>query len=118
EDDKVNKEQIESRNNADTMAYTADKTLRDLGDKVPEDIKTEVESKVAEVRAELEKDPLDTARLQELTDSLSSSLQKVGEAAYQSAAEAGEEMPEADSGKGTEEGSDEDDVVEGEFEDV
>jgi len=58
EDDKVNKEQIESRNNADTMAYTADKTLRDLGDKVPEDIKTEVESKVAEVRAELEKDPL------------------------------------------------------------
>jgi len=118
EDDKVNKEQIESRNNADTLAYTADKTLRDLGDKVPEDIKTEVESKVAEVRAELEKDPIDTARLQELTDSLSSSLQKVGEAAYQSAAEAGEGMPEADPGEGTGKGGDEDDVVEGEFEDV
>jgi len=118
EDDKVNKEQIESRNNADTLAYTADKTLQDLGDKVPEDIKTEVESKVAEVRAELEKDPIDTARLRELTDSLSSSLQKVGEAAYQSAAEAGEGMPESDSGKGTDEGGDEDDVVEGEFEDV
>jgi len=95
EDDKVNKEQIESRNNADTLAYTADKTLRDLGDKVPEDIKTEVESKVAEVRAELEKDPIDTARLQ-----------------------AGEGMPEADSGEGTSKGGDEDDVVEGEFEDV
>jgi len=118
EDDKVNKEQIESRNNADTLAYTADKTLRDLGDKVPEDIKTEVESKVAEVRAELEKDPIDTARLHELTDSLSSTLQKVGEAAYQSAAEAGEGMPEADSGEGTSKGGDEDDVVEGEFEDV
>ena len=118
EDDKVNKEQIESRNNADTLAYTADKTLRDLGDKVPEDIKTEVESKVAEVRAELEKDPIDTARLQELTDSLSSSLQKVGEAAYQSAAEAGEDMPEEDPGEGTGKGGDEDDVVEGEFEDV
>ncbi len=118
EEDKVNKEQIESRNNADTLAYTADKTLRDLGDKVPEDIKTEVESKVAEVRAELEKETIDAARLRELTDSLSSSLQKVGEAAYQSAGEAGEGMPEADSGKGTDEGGDEDDVVEGEFEDV
>jgi len=118
EEDKVNKEQIESRNNADTLAYTADKTLRDLGDKVPEDIKTEVESKVAEVRTELEKETIDAARLRELTDSLSSSLQKVGEAAYQSAAEAGEGMPEADPGEGTGEGGDEDDVVEGEFEDV
>ena len=118
EADKANKEQIESRNNADTLAYTADKTLRDLGDKVPEDIKTEVESKVAEVRTELEKETIDAARLRELTDSLSSSLQKVGEAAYQSASEAGEGIPEADSGKGTDEGGDEDDVVEGEFEDV
>ncbi|MCK4489488.1 MAG: Hsp70 family protein, partial [Anaerolineales bacterium] len=118
EEDKANKEQIESRNNADTLAYTADKTLRDLGDKVPEDIKTEVESKVAEVRTELEKETIDAARLRELTDSLSSSLQKVGEAAYQSASEAGEGMPEADSGKGTDEGGDEGDVVEGEFEDV
>jgi len=118
EEDKVNKEQIESRNNADTLAYTADKTLRDLGDKVPEDIKTEVESKVAEVRTELEKETIDAARLRELTDSLSSSLQKVGEAAYQSAAEAGEGMPEADPGEATGEGGDEDDVVEGAFEDV
>jgi len=118
EEDKVNKERIESRNNADTLAYTADKTLRDLGDKVPEDIKTEVESKVAEVRAELEKETIDAARLRELTDSLSSSLQKVGEAAYQSAGEAGDGMPETDPEEGTVEGSDEGDVVEGEFEDV
>jgi len=118
EEDKVNKERIESRNNADTLAYTADKTLRDLGDKVPEDIKTEVESKVAEVRAELEKETIDAARLRELTDSLSSSLQKVGETAYQSAGEAGAGMPETDPGEGTVEGSDEGDVVEGEFEDV
>jgi molecular chaperone DnaK len=118
EEDKVNKEQIESRNNADTLAYTADKTLRDLGDKVPEDIKTEVESKVAEIRTELEKETIDAARLRELTDSLSSSLQKVGEAAYQSAGEAGDGMPEADPGEGTGEDGDEGDVVEGEFEDV
>ncbi len=118
EEDKVNKEQIETRNNADTLAYTADKTLRDLGDKVPADIKTDVESKVAELRTELEKEIIDTARLRELTDSLSASLQKIGEAAYQSAGEDSAGIPQADSGEGTNEGGDEDDVVEGEFEDV
>ena len=59
EEDRVNKEKIETRNNADTLAYTAEKTLRDLGDKVPADIKSEVEAKVAEVRAELEKESFD-----------------------------------------------------------
>jgi molecular chaperone DnaK len=118
EEDKVNKEQIETRNNADTLAYTADKTLRDLGDKVPADIKTDVESKVAELRTELEKEIIDTARLRELTDSLSASLQKIGEAAYQSAGEDSAGIPQADSGEGINEGGDEDEVVEGEFEDV
>jgi len=73
EEDKANKESIEARNNADSLAYTADKTLQDLGDKVPEDIKTEVEGKIAEVRTELEQETIDAARLRELTDSLSTS---------------------------------------------
>ena len=118
DEDRINKEQIETRNNADTLAYSADKTLRDLGDKVPEDIKTEVEAKVAEVRTELEKEPIDTARLKELSDSLSTSLQKVGEAAYKAAGDAGQGMPgtgpDADGGAS----DDNEDVVEGEFEDV
>jgi molecular chaperone DnaK len=118
EEDRVNKEQIETRNNADTLAYTADKTLRDLGDKVPAEIKSEVESKIAEVRTELEKDPIETARLRELTESLSTSLQKVGEAAYQSAGEADPGMPGTEPGEGAGEGGEEGDVVEGEFEDV
>ena len=118
DEDRTNKEQIETRNNADTLAYTADKTLQDLGDKVPEDIKSEVETKVAELRTELEKETIDTARLKELSDSLSTSLQKVGEAAYQASGDAGQDMPgaapEADGSGGGENG----DVVEGEFEDV
>jgi len=120
EEDKANKESIEARNNADSLAYTADKTLQDLGDKVPEDIKTEVEGKIAEVRTELEQETIDAARLRELTDSLSTSLQKIGEAAYQGAGEAGAGMPGAepgseDAGDGS---GEEGDVVEGEFEDV
>jgi molecular chaperone DnaK len=120
EEDKANKDQIETRNNADTLAYTADKTLRDLGDKVPEDIKTEVEGKIAEVRTELEQETINAARLRELTDSLSTSLQKIGEAAYQSAGEAEAGMPGAEPGsEDVGDGSgEEDDVVEGEFEDV
>jgi len=118
DEDRTNKEKIETRNNADTLAYTAEKTLQDLGEKVPEDIKTEVEAKVAEVRTELEKETIDTARLKELTDSLSTSLQKVGEAAYQGAGEAGEGMPGGAPEAGTDQSGEEGDVVEGEFEDV
>ena len=116
EDDRVNKELIEARNNADTLAYTAEKTLRDMGDKVPAEVKTEVEAKVTEVKAELEKEPIDVSRLKEVTEALSLSLQKIGEAAYQAAADAGESMPGAEPNEG--EGGEEDDVVEGEFEEV
>ena len=116
DDDRINKEQIETRNNADTLAYTAEKTLRDMGDKVPADVKTEVEAKVAEVKSELEKETIDVARLKELTETLSLSLQKIGEAAYQAAEGDGQGMPgEApDQGESGEDG----DVVEGEFEEV
>jgi molecular chaperone DnaK len=118
EEDKANKDQIETRNNADTLAYQADKTLRDLGDKVPEDVKTEVEAKIAEVKTELEKETIDVPRLKELTESLSLSLQKVGEAAYQAAGDAGQGMPGADPTPDQDQGGDSEDVVEGEFEDV
>ena len=67
---------------------------------------------------ELEKETIDTARLKEMTESLSLSLQKIGEAAYQAAGDAGQGMPgaepEGDSGQSEDNG----DVVEGEFEDV
>jgi len=118
EDDRVNKEQIETRNNADTLAYTAEKTLRDMGDKVPDDVKTEVEAKVAEVKSELEKDPIDVAKLKEVTEALSLSLQKIGEAAYQAAGDAEEGMPGGPPEEGNDGGDEEGDVVEGEFEEV
>jgi len=118
DDDRINKEQIETRNQADTLAYTAEKTLRDMGDKVPADIKTEVEGKVAEVKSELEKETIDVPRLKELSEALSLSLQKIGEAAYQAAAESGQDMPGAAPDAGDGEGGEEGDVVEGEFEEV
>jgi molecular chaperone DnaK len=118
EEDKVNKEKIETRNNADTLSYSAEKTLRDLGDKVPAEIKADVEGKIAEVRTELEKDTIDTARLKKLTESLSQALQKVGEAAYQAAGGADQGMPGAAPGSDDDENGDNGEVVEGEFEDM
>jgi molecular chaperone DnaK len=118
EEDRANKEKIEARNNADTMAYTAEKTLRDLGDKVPGDLKSEVEGKVAAVRAELEKESIDTPRLKELTDDLGATLQKIGEAAYQASGDTAAGMPGEAPEQGGTDPSEEGDVVEGEFEDV
>ena len=118
EEDKVNKEKIETRNNADTLAYSAEKTLSDLGDKVPEDLKSEVEAKVAEVRAELEKESFEVAKLKELTEDLGASLQKIGEAAYQAAGDAGAGMPGEAPDQEEDGSADEGDVVDGEFEDV
>jgi molecular chaperone DnaK len=119
EEDRINKEKIETRNNADTLAYTAEKTLQDLGDQVSADLKSEVEAKVAEIRTELEKETIDTPRLKELSDTLSATLQKIGEAAYQAAAgDAGAGMPGDSPEQGSPDASDEGDVVEGEFEDV
>ena len=54
EEDRRRREEIELRNQADNLAYTADKTLRDLGDKVPADMHSEVEAKVKAVRDALQ----------------------------------------------------------------
>ena len=80
EEDKKRKEQAEARNIADTLCYTAEKSLKDAGDKVPEDIKKEIEEKVKDLR-----NVLQTAEVKELkqkTQDLSTSLQKIGEHLY------------------------------------
>jgi molecular chaperone DnaK len=81
EEDKKKKEQVESRNTADTMAYTAEKALKDGGDKIPEDVKNDVETKIKALR-----DILQTAETEELkqkTQELSDALQKVGQHIYE-----------------------------------
>jgi len=115
EEDRRRREEVETRNAADTLAYTAEKTLREQGDKVPSDLKQQTEDKVAQVRSALQGPDINEVRrtMQELSEV----LQRVGAAVYQAAppppgAEAppGEEPPE---GKPPEEGT-----VEGEFREV
>lgn len=122
EEDKNRKEKIETRNNADNMAYTAEKTLNDLGDKVPAELKNEVEAKITEIREKLEDEDADIDQLRSLTESLSQSMQQIGTAAYQGEGQPGAApggVPGAEAGEGGQpEAESDDDVVEGEFEDV
>ncbi|HDQ88746.1 MAG TPA: molecular chaperone DnaK, partial [candidate division WWE3 bacterium] len=80
EEDKKKEEMITTRNMADNLCYAAEKSLRDGGDKIPAEIKTEVEEKVKSVR-----DVLQTATKEELdtkTQELSLAMQKIGEHLY------------------------------------
>ncbi|MGA7729743.1 MAG: molecular chaperone DnaK [Chloroflexia bacterium] len=123
DEDKKRRDLIEARNIADSMAYQADKTLRELGEQVDAEIKTEVEGKVSEVREALNTE--DTDRIKQATEELSTSLQKVGQAMYaKQQADAGTRGPGMDgttdngaSEPGTEKAADEG-TVEGEFREV
>ena len=111
-DDRQRKEEVEARNNADSLAYQAEKTLRDLGDKVPADVKNEVEGKVAAVRSALQ--GKDTQRMRSTAQELSESLQRIGSAMYQ---QPGPEQQQPGNGGG-EQKPPEDGTVEGEFREV
>ena len=106
EDDRKRRDLIEARNNADNTAYAAEKALREFGDKVPADVKSEVEGKVAEVKKAAEGEDVDAIR--SATQSLGESIQKIGGSVYQGeAAPAGEAGPNPNPGDGP-------DVVDGE----
>lgn len=107
-EDRNRKEAAELHNEADTLAYSAEKTLKDLGDKVPAELRTEVEQKVSAVREAL--NGSDTARLRRRKDELQQVLQQVGAAAYQ---QGGETPPPGAGPEGTDDGT-----VEGEFREV
>ncbi|MDO8715461.1 MAG: molecular chaperone DnaK [Dehalococcoidales bacterium] len=80
-EDTKRREEIEARNTADSMAYTAEKTLRDNKDKVPAPLNQEVEEKIKAVRSALQ--GTDVEVLRKVTQELNESLQKVGSAVYQ-----------------------------------
>ena len=92
EEDKKKKEEIETRNIADTLVYSAEKALKDGGEKVPAEIRTDVEQKLSDLKGVIQ-----TASAEDLKpkiDALSDSLQKIGAAMY-------ENKGTGDSGQGT-----------------
>ncbi len=112
-EDTKRKEEIEVRNNADSLAYTAEKTLRDHGDKLSADVKQDIDGKIAAVKNALQGQDVSTIRnaMQELSEA----MQKVGESVYQQPGQAPPEGQEP--GEGPPEGGDEG-TVDGEFREV
>jgi molecular chaperone DnaK len=80
EEDAKKKELVETRNHAEQLAYTAEKALRDGGDKVPAEVKADVEEKVKMVREALSGE--DQEKIKTATEELSQSLSKIGESLY------------------------------------
>ena len=83
EADAKRQEEIEIRNNADSLIYTSEKTLDELKDQVSEDEKTKVEGLVAELRELIAGD--DVAAIKEKSDELSNVIQEIGAKIYQQA---------------------------------
>jgi molecular chaperone DnaK len=115
EEDRKRREEIEVRNEADNFAYQAEKTLREHGDKVSADIKSDVEAKIADVRAALATD--DVERMRTAKDALQAAMLKVGEQMY-SAAGAGATADTGGTGDQPDEAPASDNTVEGEFKEM
>ena len=111
EEDRIKKEKIEAKNNADSLIFTAEKSLADAKDKVPADVKSEVEGKISDLKGVLEtgtKEEIETK-----TKELSETLSKVGQSMYGSGqpgqqadatgATGGQEEPQAEEAKKSEE---------------
>lgn len=77
-DDAKKKEEVDVKNTAEQMVYTAEKALRDNADKVPADVKTDVETKISDVKKV--KDGSDMTAIKTASEALSLSMQKIGEA--------------------------------------
>lgn len=86
-EDEQKKALVEARNIADQLAYSAEKALKDGGDKVPAEIRDIVESKIAELKKSRETD--NVADIKAKTEALSQEMQKIGEALSKSAPDAG-----------------------------
>ena len=82
ESDKARKALIEARNHLDSMVYTAEKTLKDAGDKAPEDDKTTLQAAVTSAKDLLAKDDSEVSALEKEASELSEKMQKVGAAMY------------------------------------
>jgi len=118
EEDVRRKELIEARNAADNAAYAAEKALREFGDKIPADLKSNVEDHVAKVREVMDSE--DAESIKSATEALNEVIQQIGAAAYQQAGPEvgtpGEGEPEA--GPESAPGDEDEDVVDGEFRNV
>jgi len=126
EDDRRRREEVEARNQAEALTFQAERTLKDLGDKVSSEDRAAVEGKVSDVRNALKTESVEVVKTR--ATELAEVLQRVGTAAYAAAA-ASDEAPGGDDDAAGEDAGDgagasgdgagtDDETVEGEFKEV
>ena len=106
EEDKKHKDEIEVRNQTDSLAYSAEQTLADLGDKVPADQKKEVEDAIAEAKKSLEGTDIDAIKA--AGEKLTAASQKLAQVVYSATQDA--------TAAGTDAAPSDDDVVDADYE--
>jgi molecular chaperone DnaK len=115
EEDRQRRETIELRNQADTMAFQAEKVLQEHGERVPAETRADVEQKIQAVRDILQNDPEGADRLRPAYEELTTALSQIGQLMYEQAGAAQGEPAGATAGTG---GPRDEGTVEGEFREV
>jgi molecular chaperone DnaK len=111
-EDRQRREEIEERNRADSLVYQAEHSLRDLGDKVSQSLRSEVEASIQVVREALNGN--DVGRIRSATENLARTTQRIGQETY---AQSGASDASADRGSGPRSGDDSE-TIEGEYHEV
>jgi molecular chaperone DnaK len=115
EEDSRRREEVEVRNQADSLAYTAEKTVRESGEKIPADVRADIEGRIKDVRDALSADAGSAETIRSAMTALSEALQRAGSAIYgQPEDGAAEGAPP----EGGEEAPAEEGTVEGEYREV
>jgi molecular chaperone DnaK len=116
EEDRKRREVVQLRNDAESIIFQAEKTLSEYGDRIPAEIKAEVDQKVAAVKDVLENDRENIDRLQPAYDELVAALSKVGASMYEAAGD--QEAPSEDGFAGDQGTPEDDATVDAEFREV
>jgi len=105
EEDKLKKELIDTKNTSEQLAYTAEKALKDAGDKVPAETKTAIEEKIKALRDEIAKPDTSKEALQTASEALSTEMQKIYEILQKQQAENAPKEDAADNTTESKEGN-------------
>ena len=117
--DKEKKEQVQVRNDLDSMVYQCEKQLGDLGDQAPADLKTKVDELLGDAKKVLEKEDASLEELKSTKDSLQKSFEEIAKAAGPMPGGPGPDGPEPEASagpEGNEEAEKDDDIVDADFE--
>jgi molecular chaperone DnaK len=113
EEDRRRAEKVKARNQADAAAYSAERFLREQGERIPADARSDVETKIRAVKDALEDD--DLAAIRRCTEELGQAVQQAGSQMYESATDPGSTSPPEGGVSGDESREDDEDVIEGDF---